>query len=595
MTIEFQSLDLRVRKVGDDISVEGIGPNGEWAEASTAFPDADELKSFMSPHSYIEIEQSESDRQKTIHLGNELGKALMPNPIMQLYESLYRRNLQSNRGIRIKLHFFDAAKEYEILPWELIRLKDLAVAMDPSQSIVRAIDLPEPSTPLDVKKTQYRVLVVSSLPLDLSYVPDEIETENIKDALTPLIDQGLIQLDILRNTTLSDLESALRGGGYHILHYLGHATIIEDNGVLFFADSREKSVSVDGYRLGEILNGTGVKMVFLNGGETAFGKKSGIGVAEALIKTGIPIAIAYKYVVTVSGAVSFARGFYNELTKTNSIELAVFSGRRSIAQNINNLPGEWANPVLFSRALDGKLWAGEAGIQIETFLKEGKLITEAKPQGEFNADIIANRILIAKESLNRIQTYASQLKGQQIIAEAEDAITTQETQQATLKLSEASTYIHMVLSNQEKEQEREQRDRRQRWIVLGVAAFLLLLVALLGFTLRDFWTPDMSVPVVGLPISIIIWSFIGGVAAMLQAFVDSKKTKPISINYEWLLWRPIVGMIMGCVVYLAISAGLVVLGSDDISNLSNARNQFFLWALAFMGGFSDKIYHSCIR
>jgi hypothetical protein len=125
--------------------------------------------------------------------------------------------------------------------------------------------------------------------------------------------------------------------------------------------------------------------------------------------------------------------------------------------------------------------------------------------------------------------------------------------------------------------------------VLSLSIFLLVIVALLSYFLRDTWTPSMSIPILALPISVIVWGFVGGVAAMLQTFVGSRRQAETErVNYEWLLWRPIVGVIMGSVLYLAIAAGLVLFGQGSFTSLANTQNHHFLWALAFLGGFSDK-------
>jgi hypothetical protein len=134
----------------------------------------------------------------------------------------------------------------------------------------------------------------------------------------------------------------------------------------------------------------------------------------------------------------------------------------------------------------------------------------------------------------------------------------------------------------------QKRESRARWTVLGVSIVLLLVIVALGYALRDVWEPDMSIPVVSLPVSVLVWSFVGGVAAMLQAFVGTKSGESKPVSYEWLLWRPVVGVIMGSVVYLTVAGGLIILGQGDAATLAQTRNTHVLWVLAFLGGFSDR-------
>jgi hypothetical protein len=442
--------------------------------------------------------------------------------------------------------------------------------------------------------------MVAEAPKDQVPLALEEEGNRIQQALAALIDRGLIQLEVHHNATLSQIERLLRGGDFHIFHFTGHAGIsFQGDGGLLLVDSEGRADLVDGRRLGAVLLGTGVRTALLNSSHTAYGGDSGVGVAESLLQAGLSSVVAHNYDISDDAAFAFSGTFYTELAKATSIDQAMFAGRRAIAEVDRKDPYHWANPILFTRTQEGRFWTGEAGLQIETFLREGRLVAEAKRQGEFDAGTFANRVQVALDGLERIQSTDNRLKAQQLIADARDAIAGSNPELASQKLSDASTHIHVVVSEQERlarNKERaekarlasSQRERRARWAVLGVSVVLLLAVALLGFLLRDLWTPSMSLPVIGLPISVIVWSFVGGVAAMLQVFVGTRKEGANKVSYEWLLWRPVIGTIMGSVIYLAIAAGLVVLGQDDLASLANTRNPYLLWALAFLGGFSDR-------
>lgn len=65
-----------------------------------------------------------------------------------------------------------------------------------------------------------------------------------------------------------------------------------------------------------------------------------------------------------------------------------------------------------------------------------------------------------------------------------------------------------------------------------------------------------------------------------------------------MIGRPIVGVIMGSVVFLAVATSLSAIGAEvpenaaGVANTGNAGQEaakpYLLWALAFIGGFSDK-------
>jgi hypothetical protein len=602
MATEYRAFDLRVREVGQDVWVEAIGPDGEWAQSRTEIPAQhveERFSRLRERQASMEPSVMEEDMEE---IGDLLGQALMPGSILQLYTAARQRNTtRFGQGLRLVLHFLDSTRKYQRLPWEAIRINQQSVAMDPYQAVVRTVDLPEPAISLEVDRPPYRILVVAEAPRGSAPLEYEKETTQIKDQLTPLIDRGLIQIEVHHNATLAQVESLLRQEAFHILHFMGHALINEDgNGLLGFVKDDHEMDEVDGRRLGNAVLGTEVRMVFLNSNETAYGRGMGIGVAEALLKVGVPIIVAYNYEVLDRVATAFSGAFYKELIEANSLEQAMFAGRRALEELSPRCTLYWANPVLLTRASSDRFWRGEAGYKIETFLKDGKLVAEATQQGEFDAKAFANRMQTALENMELIEARDDRLMAQQLVAKAQDAILYSEQEQASKRLSEALTHIYLAVSEEEKQRklqedaqrvelEKEQAERKSRWTVLGISIVLLLVVGLLAYLLHGTWTPDMSISVIALPVSVVVWSFVGGVAAMLQAFVGTKRRDASErINYEWLLWRPIVGVVMGCVVYLAIAAGLVMFGEGDFTSLANTQNPYFLWALAFLGGFSDR-------
>lgn len=597
MAIEYKTFEIRIRKLIDKIIVEAIGPDGESGESQTHAPD-DEILGVFNQISY-----GRASEEHLLKIGDALGEILMPNPILQLYTAaLQRTRKQSKQGLRLRIKFLGEAKEYQQFPWEAVRINDKPIVLDPYQAIVRSVDSPEPATPLEVETPPYRILIVSEAPSGLPKLEFEREISQIREQLTPLMNQGLIHIEVTQNPTLEELEKILRQGDFHVLHYTGHASINSDtgNGFLAFVNRDGGVDTVDGDRLGNVLIGTGVRLAFLNSNETAFGHSTGQGIAEALLVVGIPIAIAFNSPISDKIASLFAIAFYTELVKVNSLEQAMFTARRAIGETESKSTPFWANPVLLARTPASKFWTGQAGYKVETFIQDGKLIAEAVEKIGFDAKAFANRLQTALDNIQLIEARNDRLKAQQIIAEAQDAITNSQPETASQKLTEALTSIYLTVSEQERERKvkeennnerlrKQKEESKSRWAVLSITLVLLLVVALLGYLLRDSWTPSMTIPVISIPVSVIVWSFIGGVAAMLQAFVGSRKeylSKPTT--YEWLLWRPIVGVLMGSVVYLAIAAGLVVFGQGNFSSLANTNNPYFMWMLAFLGGFSDK-------
>lgn len=556
MTFVYKNLDIYLEDQEGNLVVKANGLAGEPIQETVEFP-----QKLVDPQAY----------------SDEIGKALFPGKIFQLYMNMLQETYSSrNQGIKIKLHFADQKENCQEFPWEGVRINNNFVVLDPRQTIVRTIDISDPTISLAVEKLPYRILALAPSPRDLSHLESAQEIEQIRTALSPMIEKNLIQIEIYQgNVTFAKVADLLAQKEFHFVHFVGSA---RGNNLIFCGDDG-MSDPIDSLRLGIMLRGTEVKLLFLN---TMIGPQF----AEVLLRSGLPIVIGNHGKLHDAAAVPFAAKFYIELVRTSSVEKAICSARRKLSEYPNLGEFEWANYYLYSIAVEDKFWVGEAGYKIETFINNGQLITEAKPLGAFNAAIFANRLQTVINMMGQIKNSVDQAKIRNLVAETQDAIYQSDEKVAVLKLSEASTHTILTIEKEDIEEKQKKSESRARQTVLWVAVSLLVTVVVLVYIFRDVWTATTIIPVIALPISIVVWSFIGGVAAMLQAFVGTKKDAK-QINYEWLLWRPVVGVIMGSVLYLAVSAGLAVLGQSDVNTI-NSRGNFFLWTLAFLGGFSDK-------
>lgn len=92
-----------------------------------------------------------------------------------------------------------------------------------------------------------------------------------------------------------------------------------------------------------------------------------------------------------------------------------------------------------------------------------------------------------------------------------------------------------------------------------------------------------STLVMGIPLPIWIWGVIGSLTSMLLRaghFPFSDRSEA----YRWLLFRPIVGVVMGVLTYLMVTAGLIV-----FAGTANTQTPELLWVIAFVGSFSDNL------
>jgi hypothetical protein len=161
-------------------------------------------------------------------------------------------------------------------------------------------------------------------------------------------------------------------------------------------------------------------------------------------------------------------------------------------------------------------------------------------------------------------------------------------------------------------EEREQKDERywQYAAVLTMFVYVALLVAAALYTIRH--PNDLGMLILGVPLSVVLWGATGSLAAILFRFYTEKGLIRFASEFRWLIARPVIGIIMGAVVFLAFYSGLMLMGSEggypsagentgqsagpvgtlgaaaDAMARTSQRKVF--WVIAFLAGFSDKFY-----
>ncbi|MBU1751897.1 MAG: CHAT domain-containing protein, partial [Chloroflexi bacterium] len=106
------------------------------------------------------------------------------------------------------------------------------------------------------------------------------------------------------------------------------------------------------------------RLVVLNACQTATADTIDVfrGVAQALVRAGLPAVIANQFNVYDDSALAFAREFYRALADDYPVDAAVTEGRKGVMASLAGLKKDWrgevdwATPTLFLRAPDGVLW-----------------------------------------------------------------------------------------------------------------------------------------------------------------------------------------------------------------------------------------------
>ncbi|CAA6823131.1 MAG: Unknown protein, partial [uncultured Aureispira sp.] len=106
-------------------------------------------------------------------------------------------------------------------------------------------------------------------------------------------------------------------------------------------------------------------------------------------------------------------------------------------------------------------------------------------------------------------------------------------------------------------------------------AFILLLVSFYYFDIS--WKDIKDYPILGIPMGVCIWSFIGSFAAMLTQF-NKEPIHKFGDPLKWVIIRPVLGVVMGAAIYLALFS-LVLTGKS--------QNPLLPLLVAFFVGYSD--------
>jgi hypothetical protein len=183
------------------------------------------------------------------------------------------------------------------------------------------------------------------------------EWARVAAALGDLTDAGALAITELAAPTLGELRAALVRDDFHVLHYMGHGAFdAEHGGRLLFTDRSGRGLPVTGGDLGVMLRDhTSIRVAILNACEAGRCDPEDpfAGVADTLVRRGIPAVIAMQFEVTDDAAIEFAPALYGALAAGRPVDAAVAEARKAI---YTVSPLEWATPVLYLRADNAQLF-----------------------------------------------------------------------------------------------------------------------------------------------------------------------------------------------------------------------------------------------
>jgi hypothetical protein len=329
--------------------------------------------------------------------GTRLFEAVFQGEVLGLLRRSIDEAVRQDSALRLRLRLTNAPK-IAVLPWET--LYDPAngfLALLSDIAIIRYIEVPQPNRSLTVA-LPLRVLVVISSPDDYPPLDVEKEWQSLLDALSEPLQQGAVSLDRLDEATPTRLQQSLQRAVYHAFHFIGHGSFDErtQEGLLIFEDEANHGRALSGQALAAMLGGERRSLVLavLNACEGAHsGGEPFSGVAQNLVRLGIPAVIANQAPLSDQAAAALAREFYRGLALGMPVDVALAEGRKAIYATGDEVG--WSIPALFLRsASDGQIFQP----QLLDVNKVVATLQEALPAG----DPMPRHLI---ETLQRFQTF----------------------------------------------------------------------------------------------------------------------------------------------------------------------------------------------
>jgi CHAT domain len=391
----YDELSLRIVPAGEGrYRTVALGPDGAGASGTFELPFTEtELDNFvlrvgrqrMGARAY-RSEHMEQAKQ----FGTQLFDALMTQEVRDVFHAARGAAESRRKGLRVTLYLTEAPELMDV-PWEFLYERPRFLAQSIYSPVVRSLDLGEARLPHPVS-LPLNVLGMVSRPQGLGVLDVEREKEKLRQALAPLCERGLVDLQWLPRGTLAQLDQAIgRGTELHVFHYIGHGAYDSrtQGGILVLENDRGEPHEVSGEELGSLLQDErSLRLAVLNSCEGA--RSSHVdpfsGVASSLMQYGIPAVVGMQFEITDEAAIAFSARLYASLAEGYPVDAALAQSRRSIFAAGNDI--EFGTPVLFLRGTDAHLFdlanpaSAELGAQIESEALSGRQGHEDLPLEE---------------------------------------------------------------------------------------------------------------------------------------------------------------------------------------------------------------------
>jgi CHAT domain/Sulfatase-modifying factor enzyme 1 len=332
-----------------------IDPKSTGYTVTGQFGDRQADADLQNPVSSEEIAGLWAGKGNAQEIGKKIYSAIFSRGVLAL---LTQAEDSLGRWEGLRLRFRAGSPEISEWPFEMLHDKKGFLTLRKDRLIVRYQGPPKAAQTLWGPRP-LRVLVVVSNPKSLEPLDVEQEWKEIQGALEPLVLRKTVEVERLDTPTPPELSNELGKKMYHALHFIGHGAFNPgEEGVIYLGGPGGSAVPVTGFKLAVLLSDyPSIRLVVLNTCEGAVARgESFSGVAQDLIRQNIPAVLAMQAKIPDPSAIHFSQWFYERLTKGRPIDRALRKVRYELflAGEIKN--ADWAMPVLFLGAKNGKLF-----------------------------------------------------------------------------------------------------------------------------------------------------------------------------------------------------------------------------------------------
>jgi CheY-like chemotaxis protein len=307
-------------------------------------------------------EARRSDRWRTLikDIGHDLYERMF-----EQHPAILRAYNHARGVVRFKdaslILIFDIQRNSMGLPLELLHDGQDYLSLRHPMSR-RMQGAPHPHTLLNARISNHRLLRLLLVASNTGNIPAvDREISDLSTEIPRLLTNQGIQSEIMQlsthNASYENIRREIERDSYDVWHYAGHGMYDSNSpeqSALYFWEQRQgegKVISLKAEQLRRILSAlnTGIGLVYLSccqgsatGGEESLYNDDFLGITDALIMSGIPAVIGFRWSVNDQSAFSMAKTFYSFLAEGFDPRRAFWKTRCEFDRD----DPTWAAPIL---------------------------------------------------------------------------------------------------------------------------------------------------------------------------------------------------------------------------------------------------------